>query len=271
MAKRLPGKSSIGIELNGPSKNTLCFLVLFCRPKSPPKAREKSRIIWPGSDLLTKEGRGFGVRFIGFFGVVDPGVKFSQAAIAFRVRGISFEQLPYFADFPGSIGLGFQHGESFLRIEAESGFQRNGGQFEKFARRSFPGSGVAAREQNEASAKSANQLPKRRTKVLIKRGILYSMTATSKKTPFPGHSQSGEPKMAQIERREGSDLRALFHLFTIFFCAFRANAVGEFSMGAVADVNLNLSPVTLVISNLLAAGTNGQQAAQQLHLGKRCL
>src|ERR1043166_101926 len=271
MAEGLPGESSIGIELNRASKNTLCFLVLFRRPKSPPKAREKSRIIRPGRDLLTKESCGFGVSFIGFFGVVDPRVKFSETAIAFRVRGVSFKQLPYFADFPGSIGLGFQHGEAFLRIQAETCFQRNGGQFEKFAqafnpwfRRGGPGAKRGQRQKREPGAKTPNR-GAHQTRYCIRNDGNF------KKKPCFWGFLSRDVETERTSNSQALGLRTLFHLLPIFFCAFGANSVSEFSMSAVADVNFNLGPVALVISNFLAAGANRQQAAQQLHLGERCL
>lgn len=52
------------------------------------------------------------------------------------------------------------------------------------------------------------------------------------------------------------------------FCAFGAQAVGKFRLRMLADIILDPVPIAGVVADLLASGTNGQQAAQRLYLGK---
>lgn len=53
------------------------------------------------------------------------------------------------------------------------------------------------------------------------------------------------------------------------FCAIGADAVAELRFRAVADIRLDLLPIAAVVADLLAAGADGNKAAEQLHLGKR--
>src|SRR4051794_21464363 len=66
-------------------------------------------------------------------------------------------------------------------------------------------------------------------------------------------------------------LQMFFHLLAISFGAFRANSMRELGVGAIPDVNLDLCPVAMVVTDLLAVGADREQAAQQLHLGEGCL
>lgn len=50
------------------------------------------------------------------------------------------------------------------------------------------------------------------------------------------------------------------------FHAFRAEAVAEFGLAVVADIDLDLLPVSAIIPDILAAGANGRDEAQGLDL-----
>jgi hypothetical protein len=47
--------------------------------------------------------------------------------------------------------------------------------------------------------------------------------------------------------------------------------VAELGFGVIANIDLHLRPVPFIIANLLARCTDGQQAAQDSHIGQRLL
>jgi len=53
----------------------------------------------------------------------------------------------------------------------------------------------------------------------------------------------------------------LVKLRTKFFCTFRTNAVAELSFRMLADITLNLIPITFVVTYFLAVGANAKHAA----------
>lgn len=50
--------------------------------------------------------------------------------------------------------------------------------------------------------------------------------------------------------------------------ALRAIAVGELSIGVLADIDLQLLPSTLLIADLFALSANGQESFKNLYLGE---
>jgi hypothetical protein len=77
---------------------------------------------------------------------------------------------------------------------------------------------------------------------------------------------TGKESLEWSDNNSGQSLPVLEELGIVFLIAVRTDSVAELSLGMLIDIPVNLLPVTLIVSNLLAKRAYGEQAAQSFYL-----